>query len=56
LQSAASVLVSIPIVVTGAARHWLTGHYRSQSMLVYLALPMAFGSANGAMAGGYLAA
>ena len=28
----ASVLISIPIVLTGVARHWLTGHYRSQSM------------------------
>lgn len=52
----ASVLVSIPIVATGVARHWLTGHYRSQSMLVYLALPMAIGSVLGALAGGYLAA
>jgi len=52
----ASVLVSIPIVVTGVARHWRTGHYRSQSMLVYLALPMAIGSVVGAAIGGYLAA
>ena len=27
--------------LTGIARHWLTGHYRSQSLLVYLVLPMA---------------
>lgn len=52
----ASVLVSIPLVVTGVARHWLTGHYRSQSMLLYLALPMSLGSILGALAGGYLAA
>jgi uncharacterized membrane protein YfcA len=52
----ASVLISIPIVLTGVARHWLTGHYRSQSMLAYLVLPMAVGSAVGAAAGGYLAA
>ena len=51
-----SVLISIPIVLTGVARHWRTGHYRSQSMLVYLALPMAIGSVVGAAVGGYLAA
>jgi uncharacterized membrane protein YfcA len=51
-----SVLISIPIVFTGVARHWLTGHYRSQSMLAYLALPMCVGSLIGAMIGGYLAA
>jgi uncharacterized membrane protein YfcA len=52
----ASVLISIPVVLTGVARHWFTGHYRSQSLLVYLVLPMAVGSGIGAMAGGYLAA
>jgi uncharacterized membrane protein YfcA len=52
----ASVLISIPIVLTGVARHWLTGHYRSQSMLLYLVLPMSIGSLMGAVAGGYLAA
>ena len=52
----ASVLISIPVVMTGVARHWLTGHYRSQSLLVYLVLPMAIGSGIGAMVGGYLAA
>jgi uncharacterized membrane protein YfcA len=52
----ASVLIAIPIVLTGVARHWRTGHYRSQSMLVYLALPMAFGSVVGAAIGGYVAA
>lgn len=52
----ASVLISIPVVLTGVARHWLTGHYRSQSMLVYLVLPMSIGSLIGAMVGGYLAA
>ena len=51
----ASVLISIPIVLTGVARHWRTGHYRSQSMLVYLAVPMAIGSVVGAAIGGYLA-
>ena len=52
----ASVLISIPIVLAGVARHWLTGHYRSQTMLAYLVLPMAIGSMVGAVAGGYLAA
>ena len=51
----ASVLISIPIVLTGVARHWLTGHYRSQSLLAYLVLPMAIGSLVGAAIGGYLA-
>ena len=51
----ASVLISVPIVLTGVGRHWLTGHYRSQTMLVYLVLPMSVGSLIGAAAGGYLA-
>jgi uncharacterized protein len=51
----ASVLISIPVVITGVTRHWLTGHYRSQSMLAYLVLPMAIGSGVGATIGGYLA-
>jgi hypothetical protein len=37
------------------ARHRLTGHYRSQSLQVYLVLPMVIGSGIGAMIGGYLA-
>jgi uncharacterized membrane protein YfcA len=52
----ASVLISLPVVLTGVARHWLTGHYRSQSMLVFLVLPMSIGSLAGALIGGYLAA
>jgi hypothetical protein len=51
----ASVLISIPIVLTGVARHWLTGHYRSQSMLLHLVLPISLGSLIGAAAGSYLA-
>jgi uncharacterized protein len=51
----ASVLIGIPVVLTGVARHWLTGHYRSQSLLVYLVLPMVIGSGIGAMIGRYLA-
>lgn len=52
----ASVLISLPIVLTGIARHWLAGHYRSRTMLQYLVLPMSIGSLVGAAAGGYLAA
>jgi uncharacterized protein len=52
----ASVLISLPIVLTGVVRHWLTGHYRSQTMLAYLAIPMSIGSLIGALVGGYLAA
>jgi len=51
----ASVLISIPMVLAGVARHWLTGHYRSLSLLTNLVLPMAIGSGIGAMIGGYLA-
>jgi uncharacterized protein len=52
----ASVLISIPVVLTGVTRHWLTGHYRSPSMFQNLILPMALGSLVGAAVGGYLAA
>ena len=51
-----SVLISVPIVVAGIARHVMTGHFRSRSMLTYLVLPMSIGSAFGAVAGGYMAA
>jgi uncharacterized membrane protein YfcA len=51
----ASVLISLPIVLTGVGRHWLTGHYRSQTMLAYLVLPMCIGSLIGAALGAYLA-
>jgi uncharacterized protein len=52
----ASVLVSVPIVLTGVLRHWLTGHFRSQTMLLYLVLPMSLGSLLGGAGGSYLAA
>jgi len=52
----ASVLISVPIVLAGIARHVLTGHFRSRSMLAYLVLPMSAGSVLGAVGGGYLAA
>jgi uncharacterized protein len=42
-------------VITGVTRHWLTGHYRSQTMLANLVLPMAIGSVVGATIGGYAA-
>jgi len=52
----ASVLISMPIVVAGVARHVLTGHFRSRSMLGFLVLPMSLGSIIGAVIGGYLSA
>lgn len=52
----ASVLISIPIVLTGVGRHFLTGHYRSRSMLAWLALPMSLGSLAGALLGARLTA
>jgi uncharacterized protein len=52
----ASVLISLPVVFLGVARHWFTGHYRSQTMLAFLVLPMCIGSLIGATIGGYLAA
>jgi uncharacterized membrane protein YfcA len=51
----ASVLISIPVVVTGVVRHICTGHFRSRSMLGYLVLPMSVGSLLGAIVGGYVA-
>jgi uncharacterized membrane protein YfcA len=50
----ASVLISLPIVLTGVTRHFLAGTYRSKSMLAYLALPMSLGSIVGALVGGYV--
>ena len=52
----ASVLISVPIVVAGLARHWLAGRFRSRSLWAYPVLPMSFGSAAGAIFGGYAAA
>jgi uncharacterized protein len=52
----ASVLISVPIVIAGIARHLMTGHFRSRSMLAHLVLPMSIGSAAGAVVGGYMAA
>jgi len=50
----ASVLISLPIVISGVARHYLTGKFRSRTMLGYLVLPMSLGSIAGAILGGYL--
>ena len=52
----ASVLISTPVVLVGIVRHWLTGHYRSRTMLRFLVLPMSVGSVLGTIAGGYVAA
>jgi uncharacterized protein len=51
----ASVLISTPTVLAGITRHWLTGHYRSRTLLTFLVLPMSLGSASGAVVGSYLA-
>jgi uncharacterized membrane protein YfcA len=48
----ASVLISLPIVITGVTRHFMAGKFRSRSMLAYLVLPMSLGSVVGAMLGG----
>jgi uncharacterized membrane protein YfcA len=50
----ASVLISLPIVLAGVARHFLAGTYRSRTMLGYLVVPMALGSILGAFVGGYV--
>jgi uncharacterized membrane protein YfcA len=50
----ASVLISLPIVLTGVMRHFLAGKFRSRSMLGYLVLPMSMGSILGAVLGGYI--
>ena len=51
----ASLLIATPIVLVGIARHLLTGHFRSRSMLGYLVVPMSAGSLVGALAGGLAA-
>lgn len=50
-----SLLISLPIVLMGVAKHRLSGHYRSRDVLTYLVLPMAAGSVVGAMLGGLMA-
>jgi uncharacterized membrane protein YfcA len=51
----ASVLISIPTVLTGVVRHWIEGKFRSRSMLQLLAIPMSLGSVLGAIIGAALA-
>ena len=50
----ASVLISIPIVLSGVIRHCLAGKFRSRTMLGYLVLPMSLGSIVGATVGGFV--
>ena len=49
-----SLLISIPIVAIGVAKHLSTGHYRSKNVLVQLVLPMSAGTVLGAVSGGLL--
>ncbi len=51
----ASVLISMPLVLTGIVRHILGGKFRSQTMLTRLVMPMSIGSIAGAILGGYAA-
>lgn len=50
-----SLLISLPVVAIGVARHRLNGHYRSRDVMTYLVLPMSAGSIVGAITGGMLA-
>lgn len=50
-----SLLISLPVVAVGVAKHYLTGHYRSHDVLIFLVVPMSAGSAIGAALGGLLA-
>ncbi len=50
----ASVLISIPIVIVGIIGHARAGAYRGEALLTRLVLPMAAGSAFGAVAGAAL--
>jgi uncharacterized membrane protein YfcA len=50
-----SLLISIPVVAVGVARHRLSGHYRSRDVMTHLVLPMSAGSVVGAILGGFLA-
>ena len=49
-----SLLISLPVVAVGVAKHRLTGHYRSREVMTYLVLPMSAGSVIGAIVGGFL--
>jgi uncharacterized protein len=50
----ASLLISLPAVALGVLRHARTGGYRDRAVLLGLGLPMAAGSALGALAGAAL--
>ncbi len=50
------LLISLPIVAIGVAKHRLNRHYRSRDVLQHLVLPMSLGSIAGAIIGGYLSA
>lgn len=50
-----SLLISIPVVAVGVARHRLSGHYRSRDVMTHLVLPMSAGSVVGVILGGFLA-
>ncbi|MBY0224660.1 MAG: sulfite exporter TauE/SafE family protein [Hyphomicrobium sp.] len=50
-----SLLISLPVVLIGVARHRINGHYRSRDAMIYLVLPMAAGSIVGALLGGMMA-
>ena len=58
IQSAGtlSLLISLPIVAIGVAKHRLKKHYRSRDVLQHLVLPMSVGSIAGAILGGYVSA
>jgi uncharacterized membrane protein YfcA len=51
-----ALAVSLPAVAVGVARHARAGAYAEQGLLAGLVVPMAFGSAAGALLGGFLAA
>ena len=51
-----SLLISLPVVAVGVAKHRLTGHCRSRDVLEHLVVPMSLGSIVGAVFGGYLSA
>ncbi|MEJ1937131.1 sulfite exporter TauE/SafE family protein, partial [Nostoc sp. NIES-2111] len=50
----ASLLISIPTVLVGVLRHYISGAYRSRQSLLALVIPMAGGSVVGAIIGAAL--
>ena len=49
-----SLLISLPVVAIGVAKHRITGHYCSRDVLTYFVVPMSIGSVIGAILGGWL--